>query len=186
MKKSKKYYIYVAAPVVGVLIFSAVYLNFRSSYEAQKDADAAVVQKAKDDQIRAQNEERKEAVAQAVAAADKRKKEREQKEKERQQRNDDRQAAFQARDKAQVDEAKFRDLAEKRRKEVAVAKEEIAKIEQDESVLRGEKAFLDTFVKKVVGNQQYLSQVLDRVKKAEDADAAAAAAAAAAAKAKKS
>jgi hypothetical protein len=184
--KSKKYYIYVAAPIVGVIVFTAFYLNFKSSYDQEQADKIAAVQKIKDDQIRQQNEERKAAVAQAVIQSQKNAAARAAKEKERQERNDARQAAFQARDKAQIDESKFRDLADKRRKEVAVAKEEIAKIEEDEKTLRTEKAFLDENLKKVNANSQYLAQVLEKIKKAEDAQAAAAAAAAAALKAKKS
>lgn len=181
MKNSKKHYIYFAAPIVGLIIFLAFYLNFRSSYEQEKADKAAAEQAEKNAQIEKQNAERAQAVKDAQAASEKRKQERAEKEAEREKRNDERQQAFQARDKAQIDAAKFKDLAEKRRKEVATVKEEIAKIEQDEKVLQGEKAFLDDYTVKVTANVSNLTQVLEKIKRANDAAAAAAAAAAKAA-----
>ena len=136
MKNSKKFYVYFAVPIVGLIIFLAFYLPFRSSFEQAQADKAAEEQRIKNEDIQKQNEERKQAVADAMAASEKRKAERAAKDAERQKRNDDRQAAFQARDRAQIDESKFKELRDKRVKEVAVVKEELAKIQQDEKALQ--------------------------------------------------
>lgn len=181
--KSKKNYVYFAAPLLALIIFVPIYLQFRGSYDQEQADLATAAQKVKDDQVRVQNHDREEAIKKAVADSERRKKEREAAEAATQKRNDDRQAAYQARDQALTDQVKSQERAEKLDKEVAIVKEDIAKIEADEKVLKGQKVFLDSFLPSLTANSKHLDDVLESIK---TADAAAEAAALVAAKAKKS
>ena len=156
----KKKHIYVIVPLIALVVFTAYSWSFSLGYKA---------------------------VEMALQEQEKRKAARLAKEADETKRKDERQAAYQARDAANLAMSQNREKAERLEKEVAVTKEQIAKIVSDEKILRNDKIGNDAYVAKAQENVRELATVIEKIQKADTATLAArAAAAAAAAKAKKS
>ncbi|MDO8545068.1 MAG: hypothetical protein Q7S40_31895 [Opitutaceae bacterium] len=185
----KKNYVYVIAPVAGLVLFAAVYWKYASGYEEKLvAADKARIEQ-KNEKIRQENLAKAGAVRAALEAQDKRKKEKRAREERDAKEKEQRELAQQARVKAREDARKFQDQVKRLSKEVEENKKELAKIEEDKKRSVDEQKFQREFVKKAEANTQSLSGVLERIaaadKAAEDAARAAAAAAVAAAAAAK-
>ena len=182
--KSRKY-IYIIPPVIGLVAFVAFFWNWNQGYVKLLEERAAAAERVKEDELRAQNKLRERAIQEAIATQERRKRERLEKEAADRKRLEDRQSAYQVRDKAENDEIRLKEKVDRLAKEVETAKDQIAKIEFDMEDLRGEAVFLQQFTEKAQENVRSLTTVLDKIASA-DAAAAAAAKAAAAAAAKKS
>ena len=178
----KKKYIYFAPPLVALVLFIAYYLHFRTGYDLEQEQVAVAAQRAKEETVRAQNEQRKKAVDEALASQEKHKADKAARDAFLAKRQEERQAALDAREKSLSDLIKFRDKAEKLRKDVATVKEEITKIQQDEELLKAQVVFFQAYVQKAEVNDKGLTAVLEKIQKADDARAAAIKAAAAAKK----
>ena len=184
--KKKKNYIYFVAPLLGLIVFAALYWNFDSQYEAKQAAIVAAANKAKKDKVEAANRDRQRAFDEATAANEKRKKEKEAKEKAEAEKAEARDTALQERNKALRDASNLTQKIDRLNKEVEATKKEVAAVEEDKKKAVAEQAFLKTYVKQAQDNSKSLESVLQKIKEADDAAAAAAKAAADAAKAKKS
>jgi len=169
MKKSQ---VYIIAPLVALVCFVAYYLNFSQDYDRKQAEKAATIQKAKDEQLQEQNRLRLRAVQEALAAQEKRKADKAAKEATEQKKREDRQAAYQTRDRAQIGIAKWRERYERLSKDVGDAKELIAHIERDKLTLIEQKVFLQKLTEQTELNARSLSTVLDKIQKADDAAAA--------------
>ncbi|HWA11260.1 MAG TPA: hypothetical protein VG838_17600 [Opitutaceae bacterium] len=181
----KKNYIYFGVPIVALVVFAVCYWNFASGYEAQEQAKAAAVQKAKKDKIEAMNRDRQKAFEDATAANEKRKKDKEAKDKADAEKADARDQALDARNKALRDASSLTQKIDRMNKDIEAVKKEIAGIEEQKKQATAEKVFLATYVKQAQDNSAALESVLQKIKEADDAAAAAAKAAAEAAKAAK-
>jgi hypothetical protein len=181
----KKSYVYFIAPLVGLLIFGAVYWQYASTYDARLEAAEKHRKEEREKKIRDENEQKKEAVAAAQKAQEQRKKEKAEKEAREQKEADDREKAVLARDKAREDSRKFADQVARLRKEVDLTKGEIEETRKKQQVAASEEEFLRRYVKEAQANRQNLTGVLTKVEAADKAFADAAKAAAAAAAAKK-
>ncbi len=183
----KKAYLYFIAPLIGVIIFGVVYWQYASTRDARDEASAKKVKDMREEKIRKENESKKEAVAAAIIAQEKRKQEKAVKEAQEQKEKDDREKALQARSKAREDSRKFQDQVGRLKKAVEENKKAIVDIEADKKRSTDELNFLKDYVKKTETNTQSLRQVLEKIEAADKAvEAAAKAAAAAAAATKKS
>jgi hypothetical protein len=178
----KKKYAYFLAPLVGLLIFGAIYWNFSKGYNAREAARLAAEKQKKEDKLRAQAQANEQAIKEALAAQERRKAERAAKDAKDKKDHDDRQAAVEAEDKANRDQQIFALKVERLQKDVQTEKDAIAKLEGDKKKLIEEQAFLRVYVKQAEDNVRSLSQILDKIAAADAARAAADAAAAAAAK----
>lgn len=176
----KKAYIYVAAPLVGLIVFGAVYWNFSANYEQVEADKLAKIKKVKQEKLMEDARLREKAVNDALASQEKRKKEKEIKDAKDRKDAEDRENAIQARNKAARDSDKVQKQADRLTKEVAAAKEEIAKIQEEKKRQADEAAFLKSFVVKVESNAKGLNAVLEKIAAADAAAEAAAKAAAAA------
>jgi colicin import membrane protein len=184
--RKKSNYAYVLVPLIALIIFVVIYIRFDKGYEQDLANKAAAVRAAKEKKVEADNLSRQEAVKIAIADSEARKKAKKEKDEADQKRRDDRQAAFQMRDKAQTDAGVLREKVARLRKDVEGLKEDIKKIEQDKSTLAVEKDSVDQVTAKAEANAKGLTDVLEKIKAADTAAAANAAAAARAAAAKKS
>jgi ABC-type Na+ efflux pump permease subunit len=178
----KKKYIYFAPPLVALVLFIAYYLHFRTGYDQEQEQVAVAAQRAKEETVREQNAQRKKAVDEALASQAKHKADKEARDAFLVKRQEERQAALDAREKSLSDLIKFREKAEKLRKDVTTVKEEITKIQQDEELLKAQVVFFQAYVQKAEVNDKALTAVLEKIQKADDARAAAIKAAAAAKK----
>jgi hypothetical protein len=181
----KKSYVYFIAPLLGLLIFGAVYWQYASTYDARMEATEKRHKEEREKKIRDENEQKKEAVAAAQKAQEQRKKDKADKEARDQKEADEREKAVLARDKAREDSRKFADQVVRLRKEVDVTKADIEEIKKNQQVAATEEEFLRRYVKEAQANRQNLVGVLEKIDAADKAAAEAAKAAAAAAAAAK-
>ncbi len=181
----KKTYVYFLVPLIGLIIFGAVYWNFSAGYEAKEAEKVQKTKDAKAEKLRQEAKNREQAIKDAIAGQERRKKERALKEAKDRADHDAREAAIEASHKARNDQDKFARQVERLEKEVSTEKTAIAKLEDDKKKIVDEEAFLRIYVKQAESNVNKLSEVLDKIVAADAARAAADAAAAAAAKAAK-
>jgi hypothetical protein len=181
----KKSLIYVLAPLIGLIIFGAIYWNFSAGYEAKEAAKAAVIRQARDAKVLEQARANEAAIKAANEGVAKRRAEREAKEAKDKRDHEARQAAVDARDKANTDRIKFNSQVTRLENDIKTEKDAITKLEDEKKKLTDELAFLRVYVKQADDNVKTLKTVLDKIAAADAARAAADAAAAAAEKAKK-
>ncbi|MEO6875727.1 MAG: hypothetical protein ABI222_12985 [Opitutaceae bacterium] len=175
----KKTYLYVLAPLVGLIIFGAIYWNFSKSL-AKREATRVANEKAKREaKLAKQARDNEQAIKEAVASSTKRKAEREAKEAKDQANKDARAAAVEAQNKADRDQRKLGLQVDRLEKDVVTEKQAIAKLAADKTDLRAEQEFLKKYVKQAEENAHNLTQILDKISAADAARAAADAAAAA-------
>jgi len=178
----KKSFVYFLAPIIGLIIFGAVYWNFSSGYEAKEAAKALKAKQEKEAKILEQARQNEKAIREANAGVLRRKAEREAKEAKDKKDHEARQAAMDAKDKAGADRDKFAKQVTRLEGDIKVEKEAISKLEEDKKRLVDEQAFLRIYVKQAEDNVKSLKNVLDRIVAADAARAAGEAAAAAAKK----
>lgn len=162
-------YWYFLVPAIFLIIFIGIYVKFDQGFERRQAEARALEKKRVADQIEAENRSRAEAVKQAEIEGARRKAEREAREKADQKRRDDLQAAFQARDKAQIDDANQRDRVDSLRRGVATAKEEVKHIQVDLTQLEQQKSAVEAVEKAAQENVQQLTAVLDQIDAADRA-----------------
>jgi hypothetical protein len=178
----KRTYVYFLPPLIGLVIFGAVYWNFSKGYAAREAERIRAEKQRKEDKLRAQAKANEQAIREAVAAQERRKAERLAKEAKDKADKEARAAAVEARDKAYRDQEKFAKQVERLEKEVQAESDAIAKLQADKKKFIEEQAFLRIYVKQAEDNVRSLNQVLDKIIAADAARAAADAAAAAAKK----
>jgi chromosome segregation ATPase len=184
MKKKK--YVYFVVPVLGILIFAAIYWNYVSSHDAKIAERAATVKRLKQEAVDKENADKKKAYDEAMATQAKRTAEKKAKEAHDQKEKDDLDAANQALSKAGNESERLSKQLERLRVEVKNTKDEIVKIKEAERQSIAEEAFLKTFVVKDQENVKQLSAVIEKIDAANEAAAKAEAAARAAEKKKNS
>jgi hypothetical protein len=175
----KKTYVYFLAPLVGLIIFGAIYWNFSKGFAAREAARVAAEKQKKEDKLRAQAKANEQAIREALAAQERRKAERAAKEAKDKADHEARQAAQDAKEKAYRDQEKFAKTVDRLEKELAAEKDAIAKLQVDKKKFTDEQAFLRIYVKQAEDNVKNLLQVLEKIAAADDARAKADAAAAA-------
>ncbi len=181
----KKSLVYFLAPIVGLIIFGAIYWNFSSGYEATEAAKTLKIKQEKDAKLLKQAKDNEQAIKEANIAQEHRKAERAIKEAKDKADHDARQAAVDAKEKAYRDQDKFAKQVDRLEKDVKTEKDAIAKLEEDKKKSADELIFLRVYVRQADENVKSLKLVLDKISAADSAARAAAAAAAAAEAAKK-
>jgi hypothetical protein len=178
----KKNYVYFLAPLVGLIIFGAVYWNFSKGYAVREAERVRLEKQKKEDKLRAQAKANEQAIREALAAQERRKADRAAKEAKDKADKEARAAAVEAKEKAYRDREKFAKQVDRLEKELQTEKDAIAKLESDKKKFIDEQAFLRIYVKQAEDNVKSLMQVIDKIAAADAARAAADAAAAAAAR----
>ncbi len=181
----KKTYVYFLVPLVGLVIFGAIYWNFSSGYDKHLEDIAAQAKEAKQKKLEVSNLEKKKAYDEAVAASDRRKKEKDAKEKRDAADAEAREQAIDQRNRVQREAFSLTQKIDRLTKDVEAAKKEIADIEDDKTKAVAEQAHLRTLVQMAQENAKGMEAVLQKIKDADEAAIAAAKAAAAAAAAAK-
>jgi chromosome segregation ATPase len=180
MKKSK---IYIIAPILVLVLFGFYYWSFSSQYEAKQAQIAAAVKEKKLETLKAEAASREAAIHDALEAQKQRKAERAARDERERKEKDDKENAKLEADKAEQESQKQARASEKLSKDVAVAKDEITKIEDEEKRSNEELVFLKQYIEEAKANQSRLADVVSKIEAADlAAQKAAAAAAAAAAK----
>ncbi len=169
---------YVFAPLAALLVFTALYLNFKSGYKARESARQVQVDADKKARLTAEVEARRKAVDDAVRAQEVRKKEREDREAAERTKQEVRQAALDARDKAFREQEKISRQIERLKKDIATESDANARRVETRTAGLAEQAFLKTYVQKAEANVKALQDVIAKIAQAESARQAAEAAAA--------
>jgi colicin import membrane protein len=178
----KKSLVYFLAPIVGLIIFGAVYWNFSSGYEAKEAAIALKVKQDKEAKLLKQAQDNEQAIKEANLSQERRKAERAIKDAKDKADHDARQAAVDAKEKAYRDADKYAKQVDRLEKDIKSEQDAIAKLADDKKKSADELIFLRGYVRQADENVRNLKLVLDKISAADAARAAADAAAAAAAK----
>lgn len=173
---------YFIAPLAALAVFIGLYANFQSGYKARETAKIEQQKLAREAKIKAEIDARREAVEEALKSQEARKKEREAKEAKEKLEKEARQAALDARDRVYRDQEKLARQIDRLKKDIALEKEGLAKVQEAKKAALSEQAFLKEFVSKAEANAKSLEDLLNKIAAAETARAAAEAAAAAAKK----
>lgn len=174
----KKAYFFI--PIVFLVLFALFYAKFRSGHAAREQARLEKVRLEKEARVVEDQNKRKVAYDEAVAAKKIRDEERARKAAQKIKDDEQRELAIQNRAKARTDADKLEANVKKLQKDVEETKEDIKKLEEDKRRALAEEAFLKDYVKKAQANESGLQAVLEKIaladKMAEDAAKAAAAA----------
>jgi hypothetical protein len=157
---SKSYFI---PPLLLLIVFVCFYSVHRGGLEKREAARAEQAEaalKAKND---AELEARKLAMADAIKAAEERKKEKEAKALKEAADKESRQIAIDARDKAFRDQEKTAKQIERIKKDLEVEQAALAKLAAERKEAEAEKAFLVDFVTKAQVNVQALQGLLTKL-----------------------
>jgi uncharacterized protein (DUF3084 family) len=179
----KKNYAIFIVPLAGILVFAGLYWNHASEYEARLEAADQKRQEERQEKLRLETIAKKHAIEEAIAAQDRRKKEKAERDTREAKEKEDRELALQLRTKTREDARKLQDQVRRLQKEIDENKKEIAKVQEERKRVVDEQNFLKDYVKQAEANTQRLSNVLERIAAADKAAEDAARAAAAAAKA---
>lgn len=175
----KKTYVYFLVPLIGLIVFGAIYWNFNAGYEAREAAKKEALVQAKHAKLEKEAKDRELAIKDAVAAQERRKAEKAAKEAKDKADRDARIAALEARDKANRDQVRLSNQKDRLEKDVKTEKDLIAKLEADKKLAVEEYNFLKDYVKQAEANTKRLNDVVEKIGAADAARAAADAAAAA-------
>ncbi len=159
----KKNYVYFIAPLAGLAVFTGVYWQYASGFDARmaemhrKEVEQA--QKKLDDD--AKNRE----IAAKSAFANQEKRKADKKAKDAKDAADlaARDQAKQNMQKAQTDAGKLASRVRQLEKDIKNEKAEIAKLEEDKKALLAEQAFQKEYVKKAEANSAAFLATLDQV-----------------------
>lgn len=180
----KKTYVYFLVPLLGLIVFGAIYWNYLSAYDAKEAARIKTEKEKIETRLRLEAQNREKAIKDALDAQERRKKERDAKEAKEAKDREVREAAIEARNKARNEREKFSRQVDRLKNDVRIEKEAITKLEQNKKGLIEDEAFLKDYVKKAEANDKQLTEVIEKIDAADKAAAERAKAEAAAAKAK--
>jgi hypothetical protein len=174
--------IYFIFPIVGCVLFLALYLNFRSHNTEVEQAKKLALQKEKEAKLSREVAERKIAYDAAILLAEKRKQEKEAKEEKDRLEREARQALLDERERVFKEQDKQAAQVRKLNEDLKAEQSEIQKIKE---VIASHKAEIDaqqTHVTLAKQNEKNFEQILAKIDAVDKAAAQAAAQAAAAAK----
>lgn len=155
--------VYFIAPLAALALFMVVYFQHRSGQIARDKAKQEQVVAARDAKLKAEQDARKAAMADAVRAQEIRKKDRDAKAAREVVEKEARQVAVDARDKAYREQEKLSRQIERVKLDLAKEKTELAKLAETQKVAATEKTFLQDFVQKAQVNVQSLQAVMTKL-----------------------
>ncbi len=169
----KKTHVYFLAPLCGLIIFGLAYWQFSVSYEKREEAALRLKKEHIAEVNRKKQEENLAAIKAALAAQEKRKRDKEAKEKREEAEREARQFALEERNKAIREAAKIEDKVKAIAKDIEGVKKEIANLEAEKKKSIDEEAFLQVYVKQAEENVKSLTGVLTKIQQADEARLAA-------------
>lgn len=154
---------YFLVPVVSLLLFSGLYVSHVSGIKEREAIAKAEVDAALAAKNEAEINARKAAMADAIAQAEQRKKERAAKEVLEAAKKEERQAAIDARAKAYQEQEKMARQAERLGKEIEIEQAALAKLQAEAKAHQAEEAFLLEVVGKAQGNARSLGTLVEKL-----------------------
>lgn len=171
---------YFLVPLIGVIVFAFFYWTALKDITAKEAAEKRHTEEMRQKKLQDEVVAREKAYKEAVAMADKRKKEKAERDAKEQADREAREALVAEREKTFRDQEKLARQIERQNKDIAAEKEEIRKVEEEKKGFLAEQEFLKSYVKQAEDNQKSLEDVLNKIAAAEKAVQEAAKAAAAA------
>jgi hypothetical protein len=159
----KKNYVYVIAPLAGLLVFSGFYVNYSGKYEIRIAAIKKAEREALQAKLDTETLNRLKAANEAKDAQDRRKAEKLAKEQKDAEDTARREKAVQARNKAMRDADKLAAQAKRLAKDIDDEKSQMKTIEEDKKRSAAELTFLGVYVKKSEANKNALLATLDKI-----------------------
>lgn len=154
---------YFLAPLLALIVFTGFYTVHRGGLKDREAAKAAAAEAALQAKNEADLAARKTAMAEAIAAAELRKKEKDAKAAKDAADKEARQLAIDARDKAFRDQDKIAKQIDRVKKDIETEQAALAKLAAARKEAEAEKAFLTDFVAKAQTNVQALQAVLTKL-----------------------
>lgn len=154
---------YFLAPLVLLLVFTGLYASHRGGMKQREAEKAAAAQAALVAKNEAEAAARKAAMADAIAQAEQRKKEKDAKAAKEAAEKEVRQLAIDARDKAFRDQERSLRQLERLKKDIEAEQAAIAKLAAAQKAAEAERAFLQDFVAKSQANVQSLQSLLAKL-----------------------
>lgn len=169
---------YFLIPLIGVIVFAVFYSIALKDITTKEAAEKRHVEEMRQKKLQDEVTAHEKAYKDAIAQADRRKKEKAEREAKEQADREAREALIAEREKTFRDQEKLARQIERQNKDIAVEKEEIAKVEEQKKAFLSEQEFLKSYVKQAQDNHRSLEDVLTKIAAAEKAaqDAAKAAA----------
>lgn len=169
---------YLLVPLIGVIVFAFFYWTALKDISAKELVEKRHVEEAKQKKVKDDILAHEKAYKDAIAQAERRKKEKSEREAKEQADREAREALSAEREKIFRDQEKLTRQIERQNKDVAFEKEEVGKVEEQKKAFLSEQEFLKSYVKQAQDNQKSLEDVLNKIAAAEKAvqDAAKAAA----------
>ncbi|ATC62717.1 hypothetical protein CMV30_01335 [Nibricoccus aquaticus] len=174
--------VYFLIPVIGCIVFAGIYWNFLSHHAEVQRAKQAIVEKAKKEKLAKELADREKAYADAIALADRRKKEKEAREEKTRLDNEARQALLDESQKAFQEQRRQEAVVKRLTDEIKAEKETVAKIKEQIKAYQAEIDAQQVYVKQAQANEKSFELILAKIDAVDKAAADAAAAAALAAK----
>jgi uncharacterized protein (DUF3084 family) len=171
--------VYIVVPLICLGIFFGFYLNFDKGYKAQQAKVKADAEIARKEKAKHEIAARERAIQEAVAAAERRKKEKEERDRVEENKKNARLEAEDRRQKMYDDRKRFGEQANRLKKEVEEVKGQIAKLEEQKQNYIKEREFLKQYTAQAQSNVKYYQDLLAKLEAAEKAKADAERAAAA-------
>jgi hypothetical protein len=159
----KKNYVYVVAPLAGLLVFSGFYFNYSAGYEVRVAAAKKIEREILQAKLDTETANRLKAATEAKDAQDRRKAEKLAKEQKDAEDTARREKAVQARNKAIREADKLASQVKRLAKDIELEHKEIATIEEDKKRSAAEQAFLREYVRKSEANTRSLLAALDKI-----------------------
>lgn len=159
--------VYFISPAILVLAFFGYWYGFKAEYQKKIDDAKVASENARIDKQKKDRADREAAIAAAVEANTKRKAEREAKQAKEKKEKEEREAAIENRNKIRGEQFKLSTQQDRLAKDVALIKEEIAKIELNIKAVSTEKAGVIEYVKKAEANAKAVQVTADKIEKAD-------------------
>jgi len=155
--------VYFIAPLIALALFLAVYLQHRSGQLARDKAKQEQVVANREAKLKAEQDARRAAMADAVRAQEIRKADREAKAARELVEKEARQVAVDARDKVFREQEKLSRQIERVKVDIEKEKVELDKLNATRKSTEAEKAFLQDFVIKAQANVQLLQSLVTKL-----------------------
>ncbi len=159
----KKNYVYVIAPLAGLLVFSGFYLNFSAGYQDRLLKAKKIEREILQAKLDTETANRLKAATEAKDAQDRRKAEKLAKEQKDADDLARRERAANARNKAIRDADKLAAQTKRLAKDLEDEKSQLATIAEDKKRSAAEQTFLGVYVKKSEANTRALLATLDKI-----------------------
>jgi phage-related minor tail protein len=167
--------LYIILPIIGCAVFAVFFWQFKAQYGEQERAKIEAKRIERDNKVKADFEAKRKAMEEAIAQQEKRKIEKAEREKREAEEKQMQIDLNDARDRARTELDRVLRQVDRLKNEIASEEAALKKLTTEKANLVTEEEFHQKYVKLAEANQKSLDELLNKIKKADDAAAIAAA-----------